>query len=279
MSMTITSSTAYLGPSGTWSEEAASRLAGKSRLVPCRRIRDIFKSILEGEVVTGVVPVENTIGGSVDDTLDGLFDFPDIEIRGETVLRINQALLSKVAATEVKRVLSHPNALSQCMRSLESLLPQASIELADSTASAAAIASVESGTAVTGSARLASIYGLEILEKEISDSPRNYTRFFMIGLKRGAIEKSDKTSIALALEGNTQSPLWKIIGGFSSLGVEILRVDSRPIPGSPGKYRYFLDLDGGAEDLNVRTAISNAEAVCSSIRVVGSYRAEAWPTH
>lgn len=267
----------YLGPEGTWSEIAALNMADGDTLVPYNSICSIVDDVNTGKLDYGVIPIENSIGGGVVDALDCLFYADNVFIISEKMFEIDHVLMSAGPLEDVKTVASHRNAISQCRSSITRLLPEASIEYSSSTAEAALRAKAEKGTAAIGNRRLSEIYGLKVIGEGISDRKGNYTRFVKVGRDKVSRTGKDRTSICVTLLENEYASLWRFLGIFAALKINLSRIESRPDPDSPGEYRFFFDMFGHEEDGTIRTVLLAIKKYCSSIRIMGSYPRQDWP--
>lgn len=266
-------SIAYLGPKGSFTEMAARRFLNEANVqyVAKPTIREVFRSVEAGDVDIGVVPVENSIEGSVNVTLDLLLDTP-LKIYGEVELRIDHCLLAGPGSTveDIRVVFSHPQAIAQCRAFLETVIPQAEIVEVNSTSKAAEIVRNLRGAAAIASDYTASIYGLEVLAKSIQDYHDNYTRFLVLSLKEHQPTGSDKTSLIFSVP-NKPGALYKALEPFASKNVNLSKIESRPTRGKPWDYVFYMDMEGHRFNSNVSEAIDELEARASFLKVLGSY--------
>src|SRR5690625_3203117 len=271
---------AYLGPAGTFSEEAARKYQKRTWfeqhvvLCPERNIQELLYAVHEGKYEYGIVPVENSIEGSVVITLDMLVHEVDLQIVGEEVLSVEHHLLAKpnVKLEHIQRILSHPQALAQCRHSLGRLGLDAEMQAANSTAEAAKLVSENNEPwAAIGTELAAKIYGLKTLAKEIQDAKNNATRFLIVGRKKAAATGVDKTSIVLAFPKDKPGNLAGVLQQFASAGINLTKLESRPAKRSLGDYLFFIDLEGHRADANVKETLRTIEPVCALFRVLGSY--------
>ena len=275
---------AYLGPPGTFSEEAliaGSALAGgEVRAVAMETVPDVVMAVQEGDAERGLVPIENSIEGSVDPTLDALVGrAPDVGIIGEIVLPVRHALIAAPGVTidDIKVVVSHPQALAQCSSFLHEELPSARPVAWTSTAEAVRVAASRApdGWAAIGTARAAQLYGCDRLRDGIEDVEGNATRFVWLApAGTEPVVAATKTSLAFSGDGTGQ-PGWLVrcLSEFAFRGVNLTRIESRPRRERLGEYIFFLDLDGGAGDERVAAAIDGLRPHCDRVRVLGSYPA------
>ena len=278
---------AYLGPPGTFSEEAAreARLpAGvpatpcEVELVPVATVPDAVAAVGSGTADRAVVPIENAIEGPVAPTLDALAGGEPVAVVAEAVLPVSLHLVAPEGATlaGVRRVLSHPQPLAQCARFLRERLPRAERVATSSTAEAVRLAVEGEGTAALGSRRAAELYGGAVLAEDVEDEPGNATRFVWLAPvgTAAAGEAPWKTSLAFWGEGDA-SPGWLVrcLSEFAFRGVNLTKIESRPLRSRLGHYRFFVDCDGALAETAVREAVAALEAHCQEVRVLGTYPA------
>jgi prephenate dehydratase len=265
---------AFLGPAGTFSEEALYAL-GIDGLEPveCTSIPEVFEAVERGLADAGVVPIENSIEGSVPATLDALAFDTKLEIQGEIVLDIRFSLVVAPGTTlaDVTRVVAHPQASGQCRRWLERYLPGRPVTAANSNAEAVQIAIAEPGVAALGPALAAQLYGGEVLEDHAEDYAGNQTRFVVIGRGLRARTGTDKTSLALFMKADRSGTLHMILGEFVYGDINLTKIQSRPTKRQLGDYMFFIDLEGHVEDANVRTALDCLRLKLREVKVLGSY--------
>lgn len=275
---------AYLGPPGTFSEDAL--LAGTQLVadavdpVPLPTITDVVLAVQARDTDCGIVPIESAAEGSVDATLDALADrAPDVSIVGEVVLAVQHSLIAApgLALEDIRFVASHPQAIAQCAAFLRSELPEARPVEWTSTAEAVRIAASRAadGWAAIGTAHAAALYGCDRLRDGIEDMTGNATRFVWIA-PTGTPTRGAETKTTLAFTGGGSStPGWLVacLSEFSGRGVNLTRIESRPRRNRLGEYAFFLDLQGGAGAEQVAAAIEGLRAHCDTVRVIGSYPA------
>ena len=288
----------YLGPEGTFSEEALlnSATPGAVEPVPLTTIYDTIMALRHGEVDWAVVPIENSLDGSVSVTLDLLADEDsNVEIVGETLLRVRHSLIAgePLGLEEIDTVLTHPQVPGQCALFLRGELAHAQILPASSTAEAVRIvagdqrSSGQRGRAALGTLLAAEIYGGTILREGVEDRDDNETRFVWLAraqsedrseigpppLRTAAIGEW-KTSLVFWGPG-AEHPGWLVrcLDEFARRGINLTRIESRPRSGRLGSYMFFADLSGNAAEASVAEAIAGVRALCEEVRVLGSYRA------
>ncbi len=269
----------YLGPKGTFSEEAASLyLNGKEgELSDCSFLEEIFTGIAEGSLDEGVVPVENSIEGSIGAVLDLLAGPFDLAVRGEVFLSVKQSLMVRqgVQPERVKRVFSHPQALAQCRDFLRRELPAALLTECSSTAAAARrVAAGRQPWAALGPARAAAEYGLQVIVPVANDYQDNVTRFWVVGKERlgCSLDQGCKTSLVFGL-GDRPGALHGILREFAVRGINLTRIESRPAKKNLGDYLFFIDFVGGLDQPEVQEALSEVAALTLGMKVLGSYPA------
>jgi prephenate dehydratase len=269
----------FLGPEGTHSEQAAGLVDGE--LVPFATVHDVIGAVSEGTVERGVVPIENSLEGGVNATLDALaVDFPGIVIVGESVLAVHQALIARAALElgAIEAVASHPQGLAQCARFLREHLPGARAFATTSTAQAVreAVAS-DAPLAAIAPARAAQLYGGVVLREDIEDDPDNATRFVVVA-PAGSVAPGGpgpfKTSILFAGAGDS-SPGWLVrcLSEFAFRGVNLTKIESRPRRRRLGHYLFLVDLEGAAAEPPASEAIEGLRKHCEEVRVLGTYEA------
>lgn len=268
---------AYLGPPGTYSEEAL-RASAPSAVeeVPHPTIYDAVMAVHDGSVDRAVVPIENALEGAVAVTLDTLaLEADDVHIVAEVVHPIHHCV---VAATELRlsdvtRVVSHPQATAQCARFLRERLPDAERVVAPSTADAVLSIRDEGNSAVALGSRLAAeLYGCRVLESDVGDGPDNATRFVWLARERSPAEGATKTSVVF-WGGGDQSPGWLVnsLHELSRRNVNLTRIESRPRRTALGHYMFFADLEGGVAERSVSEALTALGERVEELRILGSY--------
>lgn len=272
---------AFQGERGAFSEEAARQLLGpRVGVLPQPRFEDIFRRLKEGKVTGAVVPIENTLAGSVHENYDHLqrFDFP---IVAETSVRIVHSLMAPpgVSLAKIRRVFSHPVALNQC---LDFFTRNPQIEKAPFYDTAGSVKMVvEEGlrdAGAIGSAVAAEIYGARILRRSIEDDRANYTRFFLLrrpefARRHPARAKAGapwKTSLVFSTK-NVPGSLFRVLGVFTLRDINLAKIESRPLRGKPWEYLFYLDILGRVEEKNVGNALNHLAELTDSMRVLGCY--------
>lgn len=275
----------YLGPPGTFAEEALLALtAGGGGLeeVPLPTVVDCFAAVRAGEVLEALVPIENSIEGSVNQTLDQLALPGGVHIRAEVVHAVRHHLIARSVdePEEVRRVLSHPHAAPQCQAFLRARMPGVEVVAANSTAEAVRIVSAtDEPWAAIGTLRAADLYGCRVIAADIADTEENRTRFILIGPEPVPATGPGRfrTSIVCVLERDRPGALLAILQEFALRAVNLSRLESRPTKTGLGRYLFFIDIDGSRDrDLPVDAAITAIEQRgVARVTVLGSYPADA----
>ena len=262
---------ACLGPRGTFSEEALEKhFGGQVPNVMCGSIDEVFRAVESGTVGYGVVPVENSTEGAVGRTMDLLLVTP-LNVCGEITLPVHQNLLSKAESRErIQRIYSHAQSLAQCAGWLSQQLPGIERIAVASNAEAARRAAEEPEAAAIAGRPAAEVYGLPILFSDIEDQPDNTTRFLVIGRQIFSPSGKDKTSLLLS---GHEGPglLYGLLKPLQEHGVNMTRIESRPSRHGKWAYVFFVDLEGHADDENVKAALADLQKVSKLSRVLGSY--------
>lgn len=261
---------AYLGPEFTFSHLAAIHRFGQSaELVPVGTIAAVFEEVQRGHAQYGVVPMENSTDGRVSDTLD-CFSRSHVRICGELPLRIHHCLLGAGTREDVEAVYSKPQPLSQCRNWLAKHLPNASLVEVASTANAALKASDNPNSAAVASAQAGTNYGLAVLAQNIEDQPDNVTRFAVIGATTSDRTGNDKTALMCEI-AHKPGALADTMTIFKRHRLNMTWIESFPIPGSRGRYLFFIEFVGHHSELRARRAIAMLEKRALRLEVLGSY--------
>jgi len=265
---------AYLGPQGTFSEEAALRYALDAHHLPLPSISAVAAAVAAGMAEAGVVPIENSLEGSVPETLDVLVHESELLVCSELVLPIEHHLLAPpgVEASQVKVIFSHPQALAQCRRFIERCFPKAELVAALSTAAAVEEAMSRDDAAAIGNRRAAQIYGARVLAEGIHDRRPNLTRFVVLAREDHPPTGRDKTSLAFTFATEDRPGL--LVGAlteFSSRGINLSKIESRPTGDKLGTYIFLVDVDGHRQEPLLAEALEAVRRQCSFFRVLGSY--------
>ena len=265
---------AYLGPQGTFSEEAAILFAPESERLPYPSIRDAAMAAESRETDEAVLPIENSIEGAVNMTLDYLIHDSTLSIVGELVLPIRQCLIVTEGSRreDIETIRSHPQALAQCRRFLERNFPNAKLIASISTAGAVEEALNKGRTsAAIGNRRAADLFGASVLESGIEDNPNNMTRFVAMGRNSPPASGDDKTSICFGFDSDAPGQLYGMLGEFADREINLAKIESRPTRHELGRYVFLVDLLGHQQDQRVRDTIEAVDRRVSQLRVFGSY--------
>ncbi len=262
---------AFLGPEATFTHQACMSQFGRSTdFIAKGDIADVFDDVERGAVDFGVVPVENSTGGVVSHTLD-MFVESGLKIYAEILLPISLCLMNKSGdINDVKTVASHSNPISQSKGWIKKTLPQAVVLELSSTALAAEVASKDATTAAIASEAAAEAYGLKVLERRVEDNLNNVTRFLVIGKKEAKISGNDKTSIMFAADDKAGA-LFSIIKPLADIGINLTKIESRPVKKKAWEYIFYIDMDGHISDPALSDAVSKLKERCSFFKILGSY--------
>jgi len=271
---------AFQGARGAFSEDAARQLLGSGfETIPCRTFEEMFEAVSSGAADCAVVPIENSLAGSVHKNYDLLMEH-DLTILGETNVRIVHHLIAPcgVALSDVRRIHSHPVALAQCEKFLRAN-PQIEVAPAYDTAGSVKMI-VERGSkdeAAIAGATAASVYGANIIAESIEDNAQNFTRFLLLArperadsIKTVSSQSQRKTSIVFRV-ANKPGGLFRSLAAFALRDIDLTKIESRPIEGRPWEYSFYLDLIGDQHAQHVERALANLEELAESVRVLGSY--------
>lgn len=264
----------YLGPPYTFTHLTALKKFGSSvEYVACSSITDIFVEVERNRSDYGVVPIENSIEGAVNHTLDMLIESP-LNICAEIYLEVSHNLLSKVSDTKkIKKVYSNPQVFGQCRLWLESNMPSVELKEVSSTAKASEIVSKEKNSAAIGTLLAARRHGLKVLAKAIEDVSGNTTRFLVVGRTLAKATGGDKTSIMLSVKDKIGA-LHDTLTPFKKNKINLTKIESRPSKKRPWEYYFFVDLEGHYSDKKVKKALAELKKECLYLKTLGSYPKE-----
>ena len=264
---------AYLGPAGTFSEEAALRYEPSAELLPSSTEAAVVAAVDAGEADEGVLAIENSIEGSVTRTLDALIHDSQLSIRHELILPIEHCLIVRpgMTAADVQVIRSHPQALNQCRKFLERCYPQARQEASLSNAAAVEEILAMEDAAAIGPARAAELRGAQILARAIQDDAHNKTRFVVLGTTDSEPTGRDKTSIAFTVAHDRPGTLVDVLHEFSDRQINLTKIESRPSREELGVYIFLVDLEGHRSEPAVAEALAAVQAKAFFFRVLGSY--------
>ena len=263
---------AYLGPAGTFSHSAAIKQFGSSTNVDAQpSIQDVFQEVERGGANYGVVPVENSTEGAVNQTLDCLID-SDLRVCGEVNLPIHQALMTKEGQSfdSITRIYSHEQSLAQCRNWLRDHTPHVETRAVASNGEAARLANVEDNVAAIAGEFAAAQFNLDVLFQNIEDQASNATRFFILGKQKVPATGSDKTSV-LVHAPNRSGALIDVLSPFKKYEINLTRVISRPSHAGNWSYVFFIDFDGHVDDENVAQVLDEVRDATFELKILGSY--------
>ena len=269
---------AYLGPAGTFTETAARLITGAiddQNLLPCGDIAEVLRTVEEGRARRGVVPIENTLEGSVTATLDALAFDTSLLIHGELELPVTliAAAVAGTSLDEIVEVTSHPVALAATRRWLSATAPNADrIPVASTARAAELVAERGPGHLAIVNPLAADRYGLEVVARDIADSARNLTRFVLVGAEVPAPTGWDKTSMVVFIDTNKPGALLKLLEIFAERDLNLTKIESRPTKDELGEYCFFLDVEGHLADERVGDALAAVKRTHRDVKVLGSYR-------
>ncbi|PPJ64966.1 prephenate dehydratase [Cuspidothrix issatschenkoi] len=275
---------AHLGPPGTYSEQAAlSYLTWLNNhqeitnlksfeLCPYPTISQSLQAVAKSEAAIAVVPVENSIEGSVNMTLDTLWQLDNLKIHLALILPIQHTLISFAKSLDsIKNVYSHPQALAQCQGWISQLLPNVKVTPSNSTTEALQRLEQETTTAAISSSRAAQLYNLPILASGINDYPENCTRFWVVRSEENNISACTHTSLAFSAPANVPGALVKALQVFAHLGINLSRIESRPTKRSLGEYLFYLDIEADVNAQIMISALEELQNYTEVLKIFGSY--------
>ncbi len=273
---------AFLGPAGTWTDKAVRTFVERGQLqaeyepLLCENMSDVFDAVDRGQADYGVVPIENSLEGPVTTTLDAFAFTSRAEILGEVVLDIHQALILAPGATlaDVTTIASHAQGVGQCRRWIHQNLPERHVRLMNSTAAAAELAAKDKTVAAIANPLAAELCGGVVYEEAIEDHLSSQTRFVLIGNEPPRrSERPGKTTLALFLQADRSGALNMILSEFTYAQVNLTMIQSRPTKRELGDYMFFVEIEGYADDPNVRVALDCLRLKLRQVKVIGSYPA------
>ncbi len=261
-----------LGPEGTFSENATKKWNDRADLLYYDDVSDVARAVAAEEVDCGIIPIENSLEGSVGMTLDALLHISDeTQIIGEIIIPIKHCLLTKGDTHDIKVILSHPQALAQCQRFIKDHFRDVDIRMTGSTAHAAQLTSKSKEVAAIASEESAGKYGLKVVLRDVQDQKENYTRFIVLGKETPESTGRDKTSIIIYLRKDRPGALYEILGEFASRNINLTKIESRPTKKALGDYLFYMDLEGHVVDKKVQDAMNMVEKKAGVLKVLGSY--------
>ncbi|MDJ0595814.1 MAG: prephenate dehydratase [Pleurocapsa sp. MO_226.B13] len=271
-------SLAYLGPTGTNSETAALAYADwlnrhqrqASTLCPYPSIALALQSVAQGKIARAVVPIENSIEGSVTVVLDTLWREDNLQVHHELTIPIFHGLLSYASSLkQIETVYSHPQALAQCQKWLENFLPQVQLIPTRSTTEGIKLLKDDLTAAAISAPRAAELYQIPLLEPDIKDSADNCTRFWIVSSDKS--ENGSHLSLAFSLPENAPGALVKALEIFAHREINLSKIESRPSKRSLGEYIFFIDLEGNSHAPKIEAALAELSARTETIKVFGNY--------
>jgi prephenate dehydratase len=265
---------AFQGERGAYSEAAAAAFFGETvQVIPCQDFDAVFEAVTTGQADHGVLPVENSLAGSIHRNYDLLLRF-NLSIVGEVQIPIAHQLigLPGIALTDIKKVYSHPQALAQCEHSISRILPHAERIATYDTAGSVKIIKEQNITDGAGlaSARSAGIYGMNILQPDMQDNPENYTRFVVVGREPVVPQGEAKTSIIFSVD-SIPGALFKCLAVFALRDIDLTKIESRPLQGKRWQYFFYIDFIGSQQQEHCRNALNHLQEMTSYFKLLGSY--------
>ena len=265
----------YLGPSGSFTHNVAVKAFPEANRMPFANITEVIKSYEEGFVDYAIIPVENSIEGSVHETLDYLFHQAEIEAIAEIIQPIKQQLLATTQTKKIEKIFSHPQAIAQGKKYIKAHYPAAKIEMTASTAYAARFIAEhpEENFAAIAPVAAAKEYGLEIIAQDIQEMDENYTRFWVLGHQKRSVDwakLNQKVSLALTLPDNLPGALYKALSVFAWRGIDLTKIESRPLKTALGEYFFIVDVENKNDTL-VSFALEELNVLGIDYKILGRY--------
>ena len=268
----------YLGPEGSFTHQALSsffaKVKKKEEIISFQTISQVIDSVNSAKVQRGIVPVENSIEGAVGETLDALIRASQkVTINYEVIISIEHCLITRTKnLNDVKKIIAHTQALSQCQNYIKRFLPDAELEPTTSNSLAVKVVSESNnGLAAIGPKMAAEIYKVPVFETGINDEKENFTRFVLIGTESMKPTGKDKTTIAFGVPYDKPGTLVGVLNSFSKEKVNLSRIESRPSRKALGEYIFYVDLEAHREDAPLKRALSEVASEFSFYRWLGSY--------
>lgn len=264
---------AYQGEPGAYSESAALAYFGEDvKTIPCETFDQVFSMVNSGSCDRGIIPIENSVAGSIYQNYDLLLQYP-LEVIGEYYLQVSHCLIGIPGSSipAIQKVISHPQALAQCEKFLKALDGVKTEPVFDTAGSVRILKETgDSSTAAIASRRASEILDMEILAENIESSPSNYTRFKVISKRREDPGRDAKTTIVFAMK-NQAGALYRALSVFALRDIDLTKIESRPLVGKPWEYFFYIDLAGSIYEEKVQHALANLEEYTTFLRVLGSY--------
>ena len=267
-------SVAYLGPPGSYSEQAAKNWEKEGDLIPVESIPAVADLVSRRMADQGVIPIENSIEGGVTFTLDLLIQSTELSICGELIVPIHHALMAKdeIQISEIRQVISHPQSLGQCRQFLLHELPNATLVASLSNSKAVQeMMDSDMRTAAISSERAAGLYGAKVLKYRVEDVPNNETRFIVLSHRDHQRTGNDKTSICFEFGDDTPGILSESLMEFASRNINLAKIESRPNKKNLGRYVFLADIEGHRSDKHVSEALKGLEQKVTMMKILGSY--------
>ena len=261
---------ATLGPKGTYSEEACIKYNKDAKLLYCPFIGEVFTAVNKSRADIGIVPIENSLNGSVYETLDSLYS-NNLRIMDELNLEIKHSLLSK--SKNFTKILSHPQAIGQCTKFLRKF-KNVEVEPVGSTAKAAEMASKDESLAAIGNELLAKVYGLKLIYRNILDSDINQTKFIVISKNKRPENikgKKYRTYIAIFTKVDRPGLLFDVLSVFRLMNINLTKIESRPSKIKMGQYIFYIEFEGNEMSLDIKKVLEHLKRIVSEVKIFGSY--------
>ena len=263
---------AYQGEAGAYSEEGVLSLFPDADRRPCQSIRKVFEAVEVGRVDNGLVPMDNSQAGSINETYD-LFLKHGLHLVGETIVRVDHCLLALPGSVidDLQEVISHPMAVSQCEEFLTSLDIKVRAEYDTAGAAKRIVDDKLEHTAAIASRRAGELYGLDVLAEKIQTYPDNYTRFGVLSRSPAPLQSPDKSSLVFGV-GHVAGSLFRCIGAFAERHLSLSKLESRPRAGRPWEYVFYVDVEAPAEEPAMVEALTEVSEHATFTRLLGTYR-------
>lgn len=269
---------AFLGPDASFTQLAASNIFPNAELLPQKNISDCFQKIVSGEMEKAVVPLENSIEGTVSMTLDYLYSHEEIFIEAEVIMPISHHLMIHPSNSEVETVFSHPQALAQTFHFREKHYKNAAAQEFSSTAASAKLVSEhpEKNWAAVANSYAAKLYGLKIIHEDIQDFEQNHTKFIVISKTENRLElnfekKTEKTSLFITLPEDHAGGLHQVLSVFAWRKMNLTKIESRTLKTGLGNYFFFINIDGNWENLLFKNSLEELKSIGANTRFLGFY--------
>lgn len=264
----------YLGPIGTFSYYACEKYLETKQLqaekVPFKNITQAIQALISKEVDYCIVPIENSIQGSVFETMDTLLSNQNLYIKDEYILPVEHHLMANCSKQNITKIFSHPQALAQCRNYLLENFPNIDIEETSSTAIAAKHIQTIPNVACISNISCSNLYGLDIIDENIQDNKDNQTRFIILSLSKDNKNTFHKTSIYFSTL-NKPGELYRILGLFNIFDVNLTKIESRPAKTSLGEYVFWIDFENDSSNKSIPILLEQIEKLCSYFRILGTY--------